>query len=36
VLPVLFTNYGRSTIADLHFRMVTHRDRRNLDSTRSA
>lgn len=36
VLPFLFTNYGRSTIADLHLRMVTHRDRRNHDSTRAA
>jgi len=29
VLPFLFTTYGRSTIADLHARMVTHRDRRS-------
>jgi hypothetical protein len=28
--------YGRSTIADLHRRMVIHRDRRNQDSTRAA
>ena len=36
VLPFLFTTYGRSTIADLHRRMVTHRDRRNHDSTSPA
>jgi len=36
VLPFLFTTYGRSTIADLHRRMVTQRDRRNHDSTRPA
>ena len=36
VLPFLFTAYGRSTIADLHRRMVTHRDRRNHDSTSPA
>ena len=36
VLPFLFTTYGRSTIADLHRRMVTHRDRRThgLDARR--
>ena len=33
VLPFLFTTYGRSTIADLHRRMVTHRDRRTDSST---
>src|SRR6476620_11817446 len=31
VLPCLFTTYARSTIADLHGRMVTHRVRRNHD-----
>lgn len=36
VLPFLFTAYGRSTIADLHRRMVTHRDRRTHGSTRAA
>jgi len=34
VLPCLFTTYARSTIADLHGRMVTHRDRRNHDDAR--
>jgi len=34
VLPFLFTTYGRSTIADLHRRMVIHRDRRNESPTR--
>ena len=36
VLPFLFTTYGRSTIADLHRRMVTHRDRRTHGSTHAA
>jgi hypothetical protein len=36
MLPFLFTSYGRSTIADLHRRMVTHRDRRAHGSTDTA
>ena len=36
VLPFLFTSYGRSAIADLHRRMVTHRDRRSNRSRQAA
>jgi len=36
VLPFLFTTYGSTTIADLHRRMVTHRDRRSHGSTHAA
>ena len=34
VLPFLFTTYARRAVADLHGRLVDHRDRRTLGSTR--
>ena len=33
VLPFLFTTYGSRAIADLHRRVVSHRDRRALRSS---
>ena len=36
VLPFLFTTYARRAVADLHGRIVTHRDRRTPGSTRGA
>jgi hypothetical protein len=36
VLPFLFTSYGRTAIADLHGRMVSHRDHRAPGSRHAA
>ena len=36
VLPFLFTSYARDTVADLHDRIVTNRDRRNPRSRQTA
>ena len=35
VLPFLFTTYARRTVSELYGRIVTHRDRRTLGSTRA-
>jgi len=34
VLPFVFTTYARRAVAELHGRIVAHRDRRPLGSTR--